>query len=387
MNRVYLDWAATSPPDPDILEAMTGIARTAGGNPSSVHEEGRIAKASLESSRSSLAALAGAEPGRIAFTGSGTEADSIPLLALLPRKSPVALVLSGIEHAAVHEQALLLGRMGADVRIVKPGNDGIVEPEAILDEIAKARDRGTFVLSCLMAVNNETGAIQKTRALSDALRELPGKRVCLHCDAVQAFGKTAFDLSALGADTVALSAHKLQGPKGVGALVAFTPLEVLSRGGGQEQGLRAGTENVAGAFALAMAAGKAFAERESRSELAVALCARLIEGLSSIPGVRILPECRELRDPKYSPWILSAAFPGLGGETLVRLLDDAGIAVSTGSACSASRKERRVLDAMGVARELSFSAIRISSGPRSTAEDIDRFLDKAETLYHGYRAP
>jgi cysteine desulfurase len=202
-------------------------------------------------------------------------------------------------------------------------------------------------------------------------------------DCVQALGKVPFTLSGGLVTSAAFSAHKLQGPKGVGALWCAKALEPLAVGGGQEGGIRSGTENVFGIYAFARCAAAALSSLDSRLASARVLEEKLLTGIKAIPGATPIPAARLPGDGRYSPWILSAAFPGLGGEVLVRALSDEGIAVSTGSACSHTRKARgrRILDAMGLPEELSFSAIRISFGPATTAADIDRFLSTAADLY------
>jgi cysteine desulfurase len=395
----YLDWAATSPPDSRIIASAASRADEAFGNPSSKHELGAEARKSLEEARSRLSAAMGLEARsadcRLSLTGSGSEGDAIPLLALLRSAlnsrrdgsiKSLRLVTTEIEHAAVYEEALLLKSLGIDVAFVKPEADGRVDP----GKIAKAIEKDTALVS-VMAVNNETGAIQPIAEIAAAIAEtsksLGRQAPRLHVDAVQALGKIAFDPEAAGASSAAFSAHKIRGPRGVGALWTKGRLEPVAVGGGQEGGLRAGTENILGAWAFALAAEAAAASFEARYHQARSLEARLIDGLASIPGALSLPEGRKAGDGRYSPYILSVAFPGLSGEVLVRALSDQGIAVSTGSACSsnAKRSGRRVLQAMGLGEKLALSAIRISTGELTTEEEIDAFLEAAEISYRRLR--
>jgi cysteine desulfurase len=429
---LYLDWAATTPPDITILEAAAERSACSYGNPSSTHREGRAAKALLEDARNDFLESIGfnsqaVSPGRaertggrdtvsslrpgLVFTGSGTEADQLPFFAILrkhleqqerlasPRRPH--LVVSSIEHAAIHGQATLLSRIGFDTSFVKPRPDGIVDPAAIGGAM-----RPETRLVAVMAVNNETGAVQDLPAIGASIRAawesihpgLAGRALppapWFHADCVQALGKIPLDLPAIASGTssaahappfsAAFSAHKLRGPRGVGALLHTTDFEPLAAGGGQERGLRSGTENLSGILAFAAAAKKAADSLEAGLVHARSLESMLIEGLSNIPGVRVLPGSRVAGDFRYSPWILSAAFPGLAGEVFARALSDEGIAVSTGSACShndSRKKGRRILDAMGTPEELSFSAIRISTGTLTTAADIGRFLETAADLY------
>jgi len=395
----YLDWAATTPPDVGILQRALEESSELFANPSSAHRAGKAAKQLLEASRSSiLSSLAPSfggrlPPGGIVFTASGTEADQLPLLALLrnPMKGiPSAstgkirphLLVSAIEHAAIDSQVQALSRLGFDLSFVKPDSKGFVQPSKIAEAL-----RPTTKLVAVMAVNNETGAIQEIsaigRSIASGAASLGIPSPLFHVDCVQALGKIRMDLSGGNVTSAAFSAHKIQGPKGVGALWHAKPLEPLAVGGGQEGGLRSGTENVFGILAFAACATKAVSSLDTRLEQAQSIEESILKGLKSISGACAVPLGREAHDPRYSPWIVSAAFPGLGGEVFARALSDAGIAVSTGSACSHTHatKGRRVLDAMGLSEELSFSTIRISFGPDTRPEEIDHFLSTAEDLY------
>ena len=391
----YLDWAATAPPDAGALAEAARVAAECYGNPSSKHAMGIEARDRLEEARSRLAAairIPAGGKGRLVFTSGGTEADGIPLLAVLrsalnaKRDGSIKrlhVVTTEIEHAAVYEEAQLLKSLGIGVSFINPEADGRVDPGKIADAIEK-----DTVLVSVMALNNETGAIQDLSGISLSIRAAasalgrPAPR--FHSDAVQALGKAELAFAAAGApDSAAFSAHKIRGPRGVGALWTSSPSESLALGGGQEWSLRPGTENLQGAWAFATAAEAARASFGDRLTHARALEARLLRGLASIPGARPLPEGREAGDQRYSPFILSLAFPGLSGEVLARALSDEGVAVSTGSACSANSKKkgRRVLRAMGASEELSLSAIRVSTGESTTEVDVDRFLEAADAAY------
>jgi len=382
MSPAYLDWAATAPASPEALEAYLRAAREYPANPSSPHGDGISAHRALEDARTRLADTLGCRRGRLYFSSGGTESDSLVLLSLLRRTVPGSLVISSIEHPAVFEQAAVLERLGWRVRRVDPGPDGRVDPGKLADACS-----GDTVLAAVMAVNNETGAIQPLEGIRRALDEAAGngRRVRLHTDAVQAFGKIPFQPEALGADSAALSAHKIRGPRGVGALYLRTPLESLTAGGGQEGGIRPGTENLPGILAFERAAGIATADLAGNFARARDLTDRLLACLGDIPDARPVPECRTLGDDRYSPWILSLSLPGLPGQTAVRVLSDSGFAVATGSACSSSRRKRRVLEAMGLPEELAFSAIRVSVGPTTTAAEIDAFAQTLRTAYLRYR--
>ncbi len=400
-NSLYLDWAATSPPDAKILEECLSLSCESFGNPSSAHEKGKEARSLLEDARESFAnSLESANGsgsatrkkkavGRIVFTGSGTEADQIPLLSVLrlALSKPGGaqgchIVVSAIEHPAVFAQAKTLERLGIKLTVVNPGADGRISPEKIREAL-----RPTTKLVAVMAVNNETGAVQNIQDIGLAIREAQSHQgigdIIFHVDAVQALGKLPFSPAPAFMDSAAFSAHKIGGPRGVGALWVSKGLEVLGSGGGQEGGLRSGTENLFGALAFARCAAKAASDLGDRIASARNLEALLIEGIRRIPGALILPECRKLGDEAFSPWIVNAAFPGLGGEVLARALSDEGIAVSTGSACSHLERKRdhRILDSMGIPVNQSFSSIRVSIGHANRTSDIERFLSTTADLY------
>ncbi|MBL8966255.1 MAG: aminotransferase class V-fold PLP-dependent enzyme, partial [Spirochaetaceae bacterium] len=387
----------------DILIEAAELAASSFGNPSSKHALGLEAHSRLEEARARLAASLrsplvaataagtpgapyGSPSGRLVFTSGGSEADAMVLLSLLRKlkagRSPVHVVSSAIEHSAVYEQILLLEGLGIEATFVPAGSEGFLDPAAVAGAVRKET-----ALVAVMAVNNETGAVQPLAAIAAAVAAaaaaLGRKPPRLHADAVQALGKTAFDPAALGLGSAAFSAHKLGGPRGAGALWLSGPLEPLAVGGGQESGLRPGTESLQGAWAFSRAAELAALGLAERRARALRLEARLLDGLAAIPGVQGLPLGRRSGDARYSPFILSASYPGLSGEVLARALADEGVAVSTGAACSANaaKKGRRVLDAMGLAPELSSSAIRVSTGPATEDADIDRFLDLSAALY------
>ena len=379
MPPVYLDWAASAPPYPDILDGAARVAVDFPANPASAHAFGRAARDDLEASRSTLSGLLGVEPSRLYFTSGGSEADAIPLLSLIPYKGTRSIVISAIEHAAVHELATVLEGFGIEVRRVRPDADSMVQPGAV----AAAMDSSTVLVS-VMAVNNETGAVQPVKAIVEAVRAAgTGKsaNALVHSDAVQAFCKLPFQPASLGLDCASFGAHKLGGPRGVGALYCRRGIQPLVRGGGQEGGMRPGTSSTAGAWAFAAAAERSFRAMDESLHRARELERILLQGLAAIPGALPVPLSRTPGDERFSPYIVSMAFPGLGGETMVRALDDEGIAVSTGSACSSGSGKRRVLDAMGLDPDLAFSTIRVSTGRDTVPADVHRFLDTASALY------
>lgn len=395
---VYLDWAATAIPDPESLKLGLESAITFFGNPSSAHSAGKQATAILEEARSSMLDNIASSAGGFVFTGSGSEADTIPFLSLLGKSAvtgtypfckhresgnvPVPhIIASSIEHSAIDAQLSILEKVGFSVTRVHPGKDGLINPDAFSSAL-KPETR----FATVMAVNNETGAIQPIASIIKGLKEKAqssGWRTpFIHSDAIQALGKIPFNPHKLGLDSAAFSAHKIQGPRGVGALWLKRKLEPFIVGGGQEQGMRPGTENLQGIVAFSAATRKIFASSESSIKQARQLECHLFTRLESIQGARILPEERFCNDPRYSPYIFSIAFRGLSGEVMQRALSDMGIAVSTGSACSTRSgiKGRRILSAMGVDDETALTAIRISTGKDSTPADIDCFAEAVRSI-------
>ena len=401
---IYLDWASTSPPNPELLAESASVAESHFGNPSSAHALGKAAREKLDEARDRLLSslvnektLSPSLRGRIAFTGSGTEADSIVLLSLLRRSrtnasAPLHILASAIEHSAIYEELRLFEKLGIACSFVSARPDGLIDAESI----AKAVKPETALVT-IMAVNNETGAIQPlgelVRAVVDKAAALGKKTPFIHTDAVQALGKIEFDPYTAGVSSAAFSAHKIGGPRGVGALWLRESIAALSLGGGQEGGLRPGTENLPGAWAFARAAEYAKGSLEKRLARARMLEAQLLEGLLAIRALP-LPLGRQAGDARYSPFIVSASFPGLSGEVLVRALSDGSedgserIAVSTGAACSTNgqAKGRRVLEAMGLDAKLAFSAIRISTGETTEAWDVEAFLKSVGKIYAHLKA-
>ena len=364
-ERVYLDWNATTPLRPEAKAAMAQAWELA-GNPSSVHAEGRQARRLVEDARAAVAAAVGAVSRNVTFTSGGTEANVLALGPGVRRTGGQAvrrLLISAIEHTSV----LTGGRFPSDlVHRIGVTPDGLID----LDRLRNALADGPPALVSLMAANNETGAVQPIAQASEIVHEAGS---LLHVDAVQALGKIPLDIKGLGADFVSLSAHKIGGPKGIGALVVAEGVEgmdPLLRGGGQERGHRAGTENVAGiagfGAAVTTAAG-ALGEDAAHIE---ALRNRLERGLKT-SGAIIFSESA-LRLPNTT----LVTVPGLRAETAVIGFDLAGIAVSSGSACSSGKVQpSHVLAAMGFGPKIAQGAVRLSLGWSTSEADIDRALE------------
>lgn len=358
--RVYLDYNATAPIRPEVAAKMAEVLPM-GANPSSVHAEGRRARGQLSGARSQVAALVGARPENVVFTSGGTEANNWALAAARSLGAKHLLV-SAIEHPSVLEAA---PHVGVPVTHLPVDAAGRID----LDAAARLIEETSPALVSAMQVNNETGVVQPVAELSRMVHEAGG---WLHCDAVQAAGRIDIDCAALGADMLSLSAHKLGGPQGVGALIlrdGLTPAPLL-RGGGQERRYRAGTENVAGIAGFGVAAELA---RESRDKDGIAALRDQMESAikQAAPDAIVFGEEAE-RVANTSCF----GAPGLSAETLVMALDLEGIAVSAGSACSSGKVARsHVLSAMNVGDALADGAIRVSLGWATEASHIEKLVD------------
>jgi cysteine desulfurase len=368
-ERSYLDWNATTPLRPEAAEALRA-ALAVPGNPSSVHAEGRAARRLIEDAREQVAALVSAKPGDVFFTSSGTEAN---MLALTPaiqtadeRRPREKLLISAIEHASVRSG----GRFRHDAVVdIAVDSGGRVDLKAL----AQALVGTSRPLVSIMLANNETGVVQPIAAAAEIVRAAGG---LLHVDAVHAAGRIPCDINALGADLMTLSAHKIGGPKGVGAFIRAREdihfPEPLIRGGGQERGLRAGTENVAGIAAFGAAAAVARRDGPAEAERMRALRDTLESGLTAVtPGAVIFGATAE-RLPNTT--LFSAE--GLKAETAVIAFDLEGVAVSSGAACSSGKVQpSHVLAAMGVSPALTRGAVRVSLGWSTTETDVERCLN------------
>ncbi|MEN3380238.1 MAG: cysteine desulfurase [Hyphomicrobiales bacterium] len=373
--RVYLDWNATAPLRP-AARAAACAAMDACGNPSSVHGEGRAARRLMEDARGHVAALVNADPRNVIFTSGGTEANALALTPAIEQGAEKAprdlLLISAIEHPSV-----LTGGRFAPALVGKAPVDanGVIDLAA-LEQCLAAQAPGRALVS-LMAANNETGVIQPVAAAAEIVHRHGG---LLHVDAVQAAGRIPVDIAALGADLMTLSAHKLGGLKGAGALVRRDEsihVEPLIRGGGQERGARAGTENVAAVAAFGAAAQAAKADLTADARHMMTLRDRLEARLSAISPQAVIFGAKAERLPNTT----LAAVPGGKAETLVIAFDLDGVAVSSGAACSSGKvAPSHVLAAMGIAPELARGAIRISLGAATTETDVDRLLQVWQKL-------
>jgi cysteine desulfurase len=368
---VYLDHAATTPVRPEVLEAMLPyLTNQAFGNPSSAHRFGRAARAGIEQARREVAQAVGAEPNQVIFTSGGTEADNLGIigaaLASRDRGGSVCAVVSAIEHKAVLAAAHAVCHLGGREIVLPVDGRGRVSLEALDAALA---ERPAVV--SIMWVNNEVGVVQPVAEVAQRCR---ATGVVFHTDAVQAFGKLPVSMADLPCTLLTLSGHKIGAPKGVGALIVRDrkAVEAIIHGGGQQYGIRPGTENVAGAVALGRAALLAAREQPEEAPRLRALRVRLAERLrAAVADLTVNGD-----DGDTAPHVLNVAVAGADSEALLMHLDLAGVAASSGSACSTGAVEpSHVLVAMGVPRELALGAIRFSLGRESTAEDVDRVAE------------
>ncbi|MBD5404115.1 MAG: cysteine desulfurase [Treponema sp.] len=374
----YFDWAATSPADRDILSSALNITLDAWGNPSSLHSAGKEARELLENARNLAAKTLGVPSSTLFFTSGGTEANHIPLLSVLNRPQKKSVLFSSIEHPAVREMALQMKKCGIETIAIPAEKSGIVTAESVLKCLSPQT-----VMICIMAVNNETGAIQPVAEIVDAVENATrGKRrPKIHVDCVQAAGKIPLDLKGLKVDSASISAHKISGPRGIGLLYAKDTFEPFLKGGGQESGIRSGTENVYGAICLSKCLEKYFIREKSPRYMAqVEFTRKFIASLVKIPSCTIIPECRIENEDRFSPWIVQASFKGIPGQVMMRALDAEGFYISTGSACSAKKSNRPVLDAMNVSHDVSENAVRFSFGHSTTEEAMTALAEKISEI-------
>jgi len=364
MERAYLDWNATAPLRPEARAAMLAALEIP-GNPSSVHREGRAARKLVEEARAQVAALVGADPADVIFTASATEANALALTPALEQAGNRAprdrLLISAIEHPSVRAAGRFSKAEEIPVRA-----DGAVDLAALKAML----ERGGRPLVSIMLANNETGIVQPIREAADIVHEAGG---LLHVDAVQGPGRIAVDMKALGADLLTLSAHKLGGPKGVGALIRREAIHIadpLIKGGGQERGARAGTENVAAVAGFGAAAAAVSANWKAEAAHTAQLRDRLEKGLiAAVPEVIIFG-----KEADRLPNTTLFSAPGMKAETAVIAFDLEGVAISSGAACSSGKVQpSHVLAAMGVDSTLAQGAVRVSLGYTTDSSELESF--------------
>ena len=377
-NRIYLDHAATTPVSAAVLEAMLPFFSDCAGNASSVYGTGREARKAVENARKQAAAAIGAEPREILFTSGGSESDNLAVkgTAWALKQKGKHIITTAIEHPAVLNTCRWLEKQGFEVSCIMPDGEGRIDPGKVRDAV-----RNDTILISVMAANNEIGTVEPVAEIGAIARE---RDIVFHTDAVQAVGAVPVDVNAWNADLLSLSAHKFNGPKGAGALYVRrgTRIDALVHGGEQERGLRAGTENVPAIAGLGRAIADAVYGLEATAGKTAALRDRLKEGiLGEIPGAYLNgPETGRL------PNNLSVRFDGIDGEALLLRLDLAGIAASSGSACTAGSQEvSHVLKAVGLADEEAKSSLRLTVGPENTEAEIDETVAAVKDIVKDLR--
>ncbi|MFA6357829.1 MAG: cysteine desulfurase NifS [Candidatus Omnitrophota bacterium] len=379
MKKVYLDYAATTPTDPEVLMAMEPYFFEKFGNASSLHAYGQEAKKALEDSRQSIAEFIGAHPEEIVFTSGGTESDNFALLgvAYALESKGNHIITSEIEHHAISEPAKLLEKRGFKVTYLPVDKNGMV----LAEDLKKAITDKTILIS-IMHANNEIGTLQPIARLASLAKE---KGVYFHTDAVQTFGHIPIDVNELNVDLLSLSAHKFYGPKGVGALYIKkgTRIETFMRGGDQERGRRASTHNIPGIFGCAQAVGLCQKNMESEIRFQTILRDRLIKEIPlKIPEVRLNGHPTE-----RLPNNVNFSIKYIEGESMLLSLDMLGIAISTGSACTSSSLEpSHVLLAIGLDHETAHGSLRITLGRWTCESDINYLLEKLPLVVQKLRA-
>jgi len=374
----YFDWAATSPTDEDILQESVKITLEAWGNPSSSHEVGKKARTILEEARKRAADALRVKPECIYFTSGGTESDQIPLLSVMAKPAKGTVLVSSIEHPAVREQADAMKHCGWNIVQIPANKDGIITPEAVTNLITS-----DTMLICVMAVNNETGNIQPIYEIADAItKATEGKRrPKFHVDCVQAAGKIPLNLSYKGIDSAAFSSHKICGPRGIGILYVKDRMEPFLRGGGQEKGIRSGTENVLGAVAFSKCLERYYNQDHTEQKN---ITDSFITKLSELKGCTIIPESRMNNMDLYSPYVIQAAFDHIPGNVMLRALDSKGFYISTGSACSTKKNNRPVLESMHVEAKHRETSVRFSFGPHTTKQAIDDLFEAVKEINQSF---
>lgn len=364
---IYLDNSATTRINPEVVRVMTDVMQNIYGNPSSLHGVGGKAERLVTEARRALAAVLGVSPSSLVFTSGGTESNNLAIKGVAQqfRRRGRHVVTTAVEHASVYQVMEQLRQEGWNVTYLPVDGQGRVSPEAVEEAVTEET-----VLVSVIHVNNETGTIQPVQQIGERLRRYP--KVLFHVDAVQAFGKVELRPQQWGIDLLTLSAHKLHGPKGVGALyiregIPLTPQLV---GGGQEEGFRSGTLNVPGIVGLSKAAVLAEQGRREAAKRWASWKESLVEKVSeTLSGMRVNGE---ISPEGSSPHILSLSFPGLKSEVIVHALEEEGVVVSSKSACSSKgEKPSRILKAMGLSDEEAIGSIRISMGMDTEADEIE----------------
>lgn len=376
--EAYLDNAATTKVSQSVYDKMSQVLLTDFGNPSSLHKKGMLAEQYVKEAREQLADILKCDTSELIFTSGGTESNNMALIgaALANRRAGNHIITTRIEHASVYEPLLFLESMGFNISFLPVDNDGRVAVDTLLAEITEET-----ILVSVMCVNNEIGSIEPIAKIAKAIKEKKPD-ILFHVDAIQAFGKLKLQPGKDGIDLMSVSGHKIHGPKGSGFLYVKnkTKLKPIIYGGGQEKGMRSGTENVPAIAGLGIAAKEMYQELTNNQEHLFSLKERLIGRLSRIEGVTIngIPE-EGIRDT--APHIVSASFAGVRSEVLLHALEEMGVYTSSGSACSSNHPAiSGTLQAIGVKKELLDATLRFSFSVKTTSEEIEYAADCVEQL-------
>jgi len=373
---IFFDNASTTKARKEALDVFNNFNENYFYNPSAIYKNGQEVSKLINKARADIInCLGGGRFDNFIFTSGATEANNMVLKGLLKNKNSKILV-SIVEHPSVYNVAVDLKNQGYNVELVKVKSDGRIDEEDFLSKI----DENTALIS-IMHVNNETGAINDIKRLV-SLAKSKNKNVIFHCDGVQAFGKVKVNVSALGVDLYTISSHKINGLKGIGGLYVKTGINIkpLIIGGGQEKTLRSGTENTAGIYSFATTCKLAVSEQEEKFAKTTSLKDKMIKGLEKINNVKInLPQ-----NENVSPYILSISVLNGKAETILNMLEDKGIIVGNGSACSSKHKDNRILSSMGIKMSEIEGSLRVSFSSNNTEEDVDYFITEFENVVNEY---
>jgi len=364
---IYLDHNATTPLNPLVVEAMMPYMSGIYGNPSSVHRFGRLTRDALEQARVQVAHCVGAEPNQVVFTSGGSEANNLAIKGSLLNQSQARIAVSSIEHACMLEPARAMSKLGWGLDLLVVDDQGRVAIEHLKSTITNETK-----LVSVMAANNETGVLQDIAGLVEVAKSV-NPDVLFLSDACQLVGKLPISFKKLNLDMMSVSSHKLYGPQGAGALIVSRSIDLQPQilGGGQEKGLRSGTENLAAIVGFGRAAELAIEAQQARKEHVLKLQQQLVQSLTDLSGVTVFSAQTE-----RLPNTVQFSVHGIDGETLLMQLDMKGFAVSSGSACDSGRTEpSHVLMAMGIDKNTAKGAIRVSFGEQNTREQVVQFID------------
>lgn len=364
---IYLDHNATTPISSAVVEAMMPYMSGIYGNPSSVHRFGRLTRDALEQARVQVAQFVDAEPNQVVFTSGGSEANNLAVKGCLLNQPPARIAVSSIEHACMLEPAKEMSKLAWELDLLLVDDQG----QVAIDQLESVITRQTKFVS-VMAANNETGVVQNISGLVDVAKSV-NPDLLFHSDACQMAGKLPISFKQLGLDLMSMSSHKLYGPQGAGALIVSRSIDLQPQilGGGQEKGLRSGTENLAAIVGFGRAAELAVEAQQTRKEHALKLQQQLVESLIALPDITVFSAQTE-----RLPNTVQFSVQGIDGETLLMQLDRKGFAVSSGSACDSGRTDpSHVLMAMGVEKNMAKGAVRVSFGEQNTSEQVVQFID------------